>query len=222
MPMPESPPSPQRSSNFLSAIHEKADSPGGKLLRAAISLFPVLGGSASVLVEAHLSTRQAQRHSQQIATLYHRLAELQQSLAANSSGIYPAQPVGDYSEDLLEHATKAAMRTDDPQRPPMFANILCLEPNADPTETLRTHLIDICATLTRYELALLLSLSRTVAPTATTSGYAGLLLEMRLDTPDLADVHTFALSRLRTFQLITDTTGKAEVTAFGRRLLSAI
>lgn len=210
-------PAPQPNSTISTTIDKYADTLPGRSLRAIIAAIPLLGSSISVFVEAHLSARQAER----INSLYDRIAEIEQGRATPGNNAQSRAFSAPYSESLLENATNAAARTDDSDRAAVFANILYFEPANDPTEVVRRHLIEICTVLTRYELALLLSLSRLTKNDSPTE-FARLLMAMRLNAPDLEEVHTFSLARLATFRLIDGDSSKAEVTTFGRKVLSVI
>src|ERR1700684_1299589 len=207
--MTNSLPATQGKSPLPDAIYDKSDSVLALALRAAVAAIPIVGGSISVLVEAHLSAHRADV----INRLFQRISELEQKGAGSRLHHTP------YSDALLTRAIHSAIASDDPARAPIFANVLYIDPNADPSETVRQYLIEICSTLTRYELALLLSLSRTTIDPTTTTDFARALLQLRLNTPDLEDIHAFALARLANFRLLTDATTKAEVTPLGRKLL---
>lgn len=188
-----------------------ADTPAGLTLRAAIASIPFVGGSASLLVEARLSRLQSQR----IDVLFQRIAELEGRVASTAQ---VAQP----SEALLEAAVAAAAATPDQERPRAFANILYLEGAGDDhAEVLRRFLTEVLATLSRYEIALLMSHS-TGDEHDPNSQFAKRLLALHSNNPEVEDVRQFAIGRLQTFRLISNDGGRLEITRIGHHLLSAI
>lgn len=198
----------------ITRAYQVADSPAGIGLRAALAAIPFVGGSASIVVETHLSARQSQR----VEELCARLAVLdeQLSILAQQGAQQPT-----YSEGLLEHAAAAAAATADPGRARVFADLLhCIDGTEDPTELIRRFLIDACATLSRYELALLLKLGE--ADTASTSDYGRKLLELHTKHPDLDEIRSFSLARLATFRLLTSDAPDGQLTHVGRLLISAV
>jgi len=188
-----------------------ADTPIGLTLRAAIASIPFVGGSASLLVEARLSRLQSQR----VDMLFQRIAELEGRAAGPAQA---AQP----SEALLEAAVVAAAATPDQERPTAFANILYLEGAGDDhTEVLRRFLTEVLATLSSYEIALLLSHSPGDEHDPN-SKFAKRLLALHSNNPEVEDVRQFAIKRLQTFCLVSIDGGRLEVTRIGQHLLSAI
>lgn len=188
-----------------------ADTPIGLTLRAAIASVPFVGGSASLLVEARLSRLQSQR----VDALFQRIAELESCAAGATQA---AQP----SEALFEAAVAAAAATPDQERPRAFANILYLEEAGDDhAEVLRRFLIEVLATLSRYEIALLMSYSPGDEHDPN-SQFAKRLLALHSNNPEVEDVRQFAIDRLQTFRLVSIDGGRLEVTRIGHHLLSAI
>jgi hypothetical protein len=165
----------------------------------------------SLLVEARLSRLQSQR----IEVLFQRIAELENRAAGEAQAAPP-------SEALLEAAVAAAAATPDQERPRAFANILYLEgAGEDHAEVLRRFLTEVLTTLSRYEIALLVSHSPGNEHDPS-SQFAQRLLDLHSNNPEVEDVRQFAIERLQTFRLASIDGGRLEVTRIGRHLLSAI
>ncbi|MEI9850321.1 MAG: hypothetical protein WDN24_04995 [Sphingomonas sp.] len=174
-------------------VDAHADAPMGLTLRSAIASIPFVGSSISVIVEAKLNERQARR----IDALYARLNMLETRLESGDAHAPTLPP----SEALLEMAARAAATTVDDERPPLFANALYLEGVGDDrSEILRKFLLEVLATLTRYEMALLLRYAP-APPAATRSDFADILLRLHAENPEVATVRDFSLGRLAIFRL---------------------
>ncbi|WP_315785111.1 MULTISPECIES: hypothetical protein [unclassified Bradyrhizobium] len=182
-----------------------AESIPGRTLRALIPLVPYVGESISVLVEAQLSAHQGRR----IDELFERVAQLENTKETA------------YSDLLLEKAINIARKVDLP-KVPLLAKILYDAPEQDPSEVIRSHLLDICETLTSYELALLASLSELPNSARPSLDLATTLHEIRLNTPDMKEIHDFSLDRLRLFQLINQSDQKTTLTRLGQKFISII
>ncbi len=188
-----------------------ADGAAGLTLRAAIASIPIVGSSASVLLEARLSKRQMDR----VEALCLRIAQLEASTASS-------EPANGPSDALVEAAVIASSSTADQERPAAFANILYLEGAGDDRdEVLRRFLLEVLATLSRYEIALLLRHAPNDGDVAK-SDFAERLLDLHSRNPEVDEVKQFALGRLETFRLIRIEKGTVDVTKVGRHLLSAI
>lgn len=201
--------------NLPKRIAFHAERPYGLTLRSAIAAIPLVGGSISVLVESQLSARQSGR----IDLLFARLSELETRFAnLKDSEDRAAHP----SESLLEHAVTAAASTPDQERARVFADIVFLEgAGRDRSEVLRRFLIEVMATLTRYEMALLLRYGPVDAATSGTP-FAEQLLELHTHNPEVDDVRQFSMQRLATFRLIDRPDGDVQLTPVGKKLLSVI
>lgn len=187
-----------------------ADTKFGLGLRAAIASIPMVGGGASLLVEARLSALQIER----IDSLLLRLAELEAKVSENHT-----EPP---SERLLQAAAMAAYNATDQDRPRAFANVLFLEGvGDDQDEVLRRFLLEILETLSRYEIALLLK-HVPGQSNLSNSNFAEQLLLLHERNPAIEDIKQFALDRLAAFRLIDLSEGAVEVTRVGRYLASAI
>jgi hypothetical protein len=187
-----------------------ADGAAGLTLRAAIASIPIVGSSVSVIVEAKLSKRQSDR----VETLFLRIAALEAS-AVSSAAHRP-------SDALVEAAVMASAGTADQERPAAFANILYLNgAGHDGEEVLRRFLLEVLATLSRYEIALLLRHAPDDGD-ARKSDFAERMLNVHSRNPEVDEVRQFALGRLETFRLIRIEKGVVDVTKVGRHLLSAV
>lgn len=201
--------------NLPSLVDRHADSRVGLTLRSAIASIPFVGGSLSILVEARLSARQTAR----IDALYGRIAELEEQWR-----LLPSQTNATTlpSEGLLEFATAAAASTVDQDRPYVFANILYLqEAGEDRAEILRRFLIEVCASITRYEVALLMRHGPKIE-SHQSSTFAAQLLTLHAQSPEIDEVREFSLDRLATFRLIDRSGTDIQLTAIGKQLLTVI
>ncbi|MBO9545431.1 hypothetical protein [Caulobacter sp.] len=200
-------------------VYQHADSPFGVGLRSAIAAIPLVGGCVSVIVESHLSARQGQRVDQ----LFARIHEIDQQLAFLNGAAGDASGAAWFSESLLEQATVAAAATADQDRARVFANILFFgaEGGQDQTEIFRKFLIEVCANLTRYELALLLKMDD-MLDTEKASEFAKILLDLHVRHPELDEIREFSMSRLFTYRLISAPTADAHLTKVGRHLISVL
>lgn len=197
-------------SKIMPSIESRADSPGGIALRSAVAAVPVLGSSVSVLIESRLSAIQRDR----IDSLFKQLSELQQSIAEQNQA-------SSYTESLLEYAALSTLKAQDNYRAKVIANILYYLSDDDPHEVVRRFLIELAATLTQYELALLLNYSNDREGDHT-SAFRRLLMEMNSDGNSIEDVRKFSEARLSSYELLNASQDQPSLTPLGEKLLGVL
>jgi predicted Zn-dependent protease with MMP-like domain len=186
---------------------DRSDSQAGISLRTAISMIPTIGTGTSVWLEAQLGAQQQRR----IDALAKRLHELEKEKASYGKQDHE----NPYSDQILEAAFQIVASDADDIKGEIVAQILNFTDD-DPTEIIRTFMLEACRQLTRYELVVLFELYKDAVGDLDAT-HSPVFLHLGRD-PQNVLIYEYALDRLKTFRLIDGVHEDISVTEIGKKM----
>jgi hypothetical protein len=187
-----------------------------------MSSVPLIGSAVSVVMEAKLTEAANGKIEAALRQVSERVARLENDAVGPNDLAAIARSEHFPTEPLLQLLVHKAAQADDTFRPRLLANVLFAKAESGLQEIIRAHLIEVAATLTNFELAILMRVDQ-VSNARPPSNLSRKLREMDLNGAGLSGVRDFSYGRLGMFKLIQENSQKGHVvTPIGHNILDAI